>query len=249
MYRRAQYPSRAMESPSRFESQVQKQPNAAREKGFNFDDARLMRGGWRNEPNPECSASPDESALVTAAKNFGFFFYRRTPTMIFVRESHLEKMGKVQDVSYEILNVLEFNREHLEQFGASGLRTLCLAYKNLNSDVYENWNEKYIQAKSALRDKEKKLDEVSELIGKDLILIGCTAIEDKLQEGVPACIETLARAGINKYEQSLSVLKHAKLSKEGMITKTSIMLGLGETDDELKEAMADLWAIGVDILI
>lgn len=30
--------------------------------------------------------------------------------MIYVRESHLEKMGKVQDVSYEILNVLEFNR-------------------------------------------------------------------------------------------------------------------------------------------
>nr|XP_043619552.1 lipoyl synthase, chloroplastic [Erigeron canadensis]XP_043619553.1 lipoyl synthase, chloroplastic [Erigeron canadensis] len=53
------------------------------------------------------------------------------------------------------------------------------------------------------------------------------------------------RAG---YEQSLSVLKHAKASKEGMITKTSIMLGLGESDDELKEAMADLRAIDVDIL-
>lgn len=38
--------------------------------------------------------------------------------------------------------------------------------------------------------------QVAELIEKDLILIGCTAIEDKLQEGVPACIETLARAGI-----------------------------------------------------
>lgn len=35
---------------------------------------------------------------------------RRTPTMIFVRESHVEKMGSVQDSSYEILNVLEFNR-------------------------------------------------------------------------------------------------------------------------------------------
>ncbi|KAL2996291.1 hypothetical protein AAZX31_10G265200 [Glycine max] len=53
------------------------------------------------------------------------------------------------------------------------------------------------------------------------------------------------RAG---YEQSLSVLKHAKHSKEGMITKTSIMLGLGETDDEVKEAMADLRAIDVDIV-
>ncbi|KAL6525831.1 hypothetical protein OROMI_030226 [Orobanche minor] len=33
---------------------VRKQSSAAREKGFNFDDARLMRGAWRNEPNPEC---------------------------------------------------------------------------------------------------------------------------------------------------------------------------------------------------
>lgn len=29
---------------------------------------------------------------------------------MYVRESHVEKMGKIQDVAYEILNVLEFNR-------------------------------------------------------------------------------------------------------------------------------------------
>ena len=46
----------------------------------------------------------------------------------------------------------------------------------------------------------------------------------------------------------MSVLKHAKISKPGMITKTSIMLGLGETDEEIKETMADLRAIDVDIL-
>lgn len=51
-------------------------------------------------------------------------------------------------------------REHLEQFGSAGLRTLCLAYKVLHPDVYESWNEKFIQAKSSLRDREKKLDEV-----------------------------------------------------------------------------------------
>ncbi|CAL9056748.1 unnamed protein product [Musa banksii] len=53
------------------------------------------------------------------------------------------------------------------------------------------------------------------------------------------------RAG---YDQSLNVLKHAKLCKDGMVTKSSIMLGLGESDEEVKEAMADLRAIGVDIL-
>ena len=48
----------------------------------------------------------------------------------------------------------------MEEFGSSGLRTLCLAYRDLNPSMYESWNEKFIQAKSALRDREKKLDEV-----------------------------------------------------------------------------------------
>ncbi|CAN6311182.1 unnamed protein product [Urochloa humidicola] len=249
------------------EDEAKRSASAVHEKGFNFDDARLMRGAWRNEHNPEAckeffrclaichtvlpegeetpekisyqAASPDEAALVAAAKNFGFFFYRRTPTTVMVCESHVERMGSIQDVPYEILNVLEFNstrkrqsvvcrfpngrlvlyckgadnvvyerladgnhdmkktsREHLEQFGSAGLRTLCLAYRDLNREQYESWNEKFVQAKSSLRDRDKKLDEVAELIEKDLILIGCTAIEDKLQEGVPACIETLSAAGI-----------------------------------------------------
>lgn len=264
------------------------------EKYFNFEDSRLMKGAWRNESNPELckeffrcvaichtvlpegdespekityqAASPDEAALVTAAKKFGFFFFRRSPTSIKVRESHIEKIGRIQDVEYEILNVLEFNstrkrqsvicrypngrlvlyckgadsviyerlmenrnsfkdtnREHLEYFGAAGLRTLCLAYKDLNSGVYESWNEKFIQAKSALRDREKKLDEVAELIERDLVLLGCTAIEDKLQEGVPECIETLAKAGIkiwvltgDKLETAINIAYACSLINNGM---------------------------------
>ncbi|XP_057971581.1 lipoyl synthase, chloroplastic [Malania oleifera] len=61
-------------------------------------------------------------------------------------------------------------------------------------------------------------------------------------------LQRIVRDPRARYEQSLLVLKHAKASKEGMITKTSIMLGLGESDDELKETMADLRAIDVDIL-
>jgi magnesium-transporting ATPase (P-type) len=51
-------------------------------------------------------------------------------------------------------------REHLEQFGSAGLRTLCLAYKELHPGVYENWNKQFLHAKSSLSDREKKLDEV-----------------------------------------------------------------------------------------
>jgi lipoic acid synthetase len=53
------------------------------------------------------------------------------------------------------------------------------------------------------------------------------------------------RAG---YEQTLAVLAHAKRHRPGVLTKTSLMLGLGETDAEILEAMDDLRAAGVDIL-
>jgi lipoic acid synthetase len=53
------------------------------------------------------------------------------------------------------------------------------------------------------------------------------------------------RAG---YEKTLRVLEHAKRHRTEMLTKTSLMLGLGETDEEVLETMDDLRAIGVDIL-
>src|SRR5579862_2597705 len=53
------------------------------------------------------------------------------------------------------------------------------------------------------------------------------------------------RAG---YEQTLSVLGHAKRFRPQVLTKTSLMLGLGETDDEIAQCMDDLRRIGVDIL-
>ncbi|MCH8022449.1 MAG: lipoyl synthase [Thaumarchaeota archaeon] len=50
------------------------------------------------------------------------------------------------------------------------------------------------------------------------------------------------------YEQSLAVLESIKGIEPSMYTKSSIMLGLGETDDEVLCSMSDLRAIGVDIL-
>ena len=50
------------------------------------------------------------------------------------------------------------------------------------------------------------------------------------------------------YEQTLAVLAHAKQYRPDVLTKTSLMLGLGETEDEIVEAMDDLRAAKVDIL-
>ncbi len=51
-----------------------------------------------------------------------------------------------------------------------------------------------------------------------------------------------------RYDQSLAVLAEAKRYRPGVITKSSLMLGLGETGAEVRRAMADLRAAGVEIL-
>ena len=50
------------------------------------------------------------------------------------------------------------------------------------------------------------------------------------------------------YAQSLALLQQAKVLRPTLITKSSLMLGLGETEDELRQAFSDLRAVGVDVL-
>jgi len=50
------------------------------------------------------------------------------------------------------------------------------------------------------------------------------------------------------YEQTIEVLRHAKAHRPDVLTKTSLMLGLGERDDEIMQTMDDLRAANVDIL-
>jgi P-type E1-E2 ATPase len=57
-------------------------------------------------------------------------------------------------------------------------------------------NRQYNEADTSLEDRADKLEAVAELIEKDMDLLGATAIEDKLQEGVPDAIASLAEAGI-----------------------------------------------------
>ncbi|KAK6052177.1 hypothetical protein COOONC_10319, partial [Cooperia oncophora] len=51
-----------------------------------------------------------------------------------------------------------------------------------------------------------------------------------------------------KYHQSLAALKRAKTTNPKLITKTSIMLGLGEQDDEVRQCLADLRSNDVDVV-
>lgn len=86
--------------------------------------------------------------------------------------------------------------EHLEEFAREGLRTLCVADRLLSEDEYHAWAREHDIAAAAITDREEKLEKVSSEIEQDLMLLGGTAIEDRLQDGVPDTIQLLADAGI-----------------------------------------------------
>ncbi|XP_070781239.1 phospholipid-transporting ATPase IC isoform X1 [Enoplosus armatus] len=177
------------------------------------------------------AASPDEGALVTAARNFGYVFLSRTQDTITIKEME-------QEATYEMLALLDFNSDRkrmsiilkfpdgrirlyckgadtviyerlspnsrhkettqtaLDVFANETLRTLCLCYKDISADEYNAWSRKHREAQVTMVDREGALDSVYEQIESNLMLIGATAIEDKLQDGVPETIATLAKADI-----------------------------------------------------
>ncbi|ESK92514.1 phospholipid-translocating p-type atpase domain-containing protein [Moniliophthora roreri MCA 2997] len=177
--------------------------------------------------------SPDEAALVAAARDVGFPFVGKTKDGV-----DIEVMG--QKERYEVLKVLEFNstrkrmsvvvrtpdgklvlytkgadsviyarlaKDHdttlkertnkdMEAFANGGLRTLCIAYRVLDEDEYMVWSRTYDAATNAIENRDEEIDKANELIEHSLLILGATALEDKLQEGVPEAIETLHKAGI-----------------------------------------------------
>ncbi|RCK59111.1 Phospholipid-transporting ATPase DNF2 [Candida viswanathii] len=85
---------------------------------------------------------------------------------------------------------------HLEDYANEGLRTLCIAQRELSWSQYSEWSKRYQAAASSLEDREYKMEEAADSIERNLILLGGTAIEDRLQSGVPQSISILSQAGI-----------------------------------------------------
>ncbi|WOH13402.1 hypothetical protein DCAR_0832912 [Daucus carota subsp. sativus] len=118
----------------------------------------------------------------------------------------------------------EITREHVDEYADAGLRTLILAYRELTEEEYKDFNEKFKAAANAVsEDRDTMINEATELVEKDLVLIGATAVEDKLQQGVPECIDKLAQAGIkiwvltgDKMETAINIGFACSLLRQGM---------------------------------
>ncbi|XP_061649295.1 phospholipid-transporting ATPase IH-like isoform X5 [Phyllopteryx taeniolatus] len=87
-------------------------------------------------------------------------------------------------------------KARVEQNAVEGLRTLCVAYKRLSEREYREACRHLTAAKLALRDREQRLARAYDVIERDLVLLGATAVEDRLQEKAADTIESLHKAGI-----------------------------------------------------
>ncbi|KAL8613377.1 hypothetical protein ACOMHN_057097 [Nucella lapillus] len=227
--------------------------------------------------------SPDEGALVSAARNFGFVFKTRTPSTITI------EVHGVQEV-YELLCILDFNNvrkrmsvivrkdnklqlfckgadnviferlspacadlkeltmHHLNDFAQSGLRTLCLAVKDIDPAVYEKWKVRHHEASTAMEDRDDKLDAVYEEIETNLELVGASAIEDKLQDGVPDTIANLALANIkiwvltgDKQETAINIGYSCRLLTEEMEEPFVVdSESMEEVEGQLRKALEEV---------
>ncbi|XP_038567365.1 phospholipid-transporting ATPase ID isoform X2 [Micropterus salmoides] len=221
--------------------------------------------------------SPDEGALVTAARNFGFVFRSRTPGTITTTE-----MGR--PVTYTLLAILDFNNirkrmsvivrnpegrirlyckgadtvllerlhpcnqeqmnitsDHLNEYAADGLRTLALAYRDLSEDEWEAWSESHRCADKATNCREDRLAAAYEEIEQDMMLLGATAIEDKLQEGVPETIAVLSLANIkiwvltgDKQETAVNIGYSCKMLTDDM---TEVFIISGHTVQSVRQEL------------
>ena len=113
--------------------------------------------------------------------------------------------------------------ENLEEFANKGLRTLCLGYRMIDLQYYRNWARRYQDASVATQEREERMEELASEIEQELILLGATAIEDRLQDGVPETIADLKRAGINvwvatgdKLETAIAIGYSTKLLAQDM---------------------------------
>ena len=141
---------------------------------------------------------------------------------------------------------LRDTQTHLDAFARDGLRTLVLAERALSEAETEDWMRAYADASASLVNRDERLAACAEAIERECQLLGATAVEDKLQEGVPETVQTLRAAGAlvwmltgDKLETAVSIAHTCRLiDKDGdlVVVKEE---DFANDDDFLKKKLAE----------
>jgi len=141
--------------------------------------------------------------------------------------------------------------DHLTDFAKQGLRTLVLAYRELDEDYYEDWHARYAAVSSSMsEDKSRCLSEMAIELeqGPGLQLLGATAIGDQLQDEVPETIERLRQQAIvvwvltgDKMETAINIGRACKL-----LTASMSNIEIDGDAEEIRRRLTDAKETGND---
>jgi phospholipid-translocating ATPase len=163
--------------------------------------ARDEMDHWlRQRENDIDLSSLDEDTPMQTPRQSGFDRY----SMAFseARSSmQLEDMEAMVDenVAIDESAVIERCLQHINDFATEGLRTLLYGHRFIDEADYQTWKKGYLEATTSLVDRTRLIEEAGDMIEQDLDLCAATAIEDKLQQGVPEAIDKLRRAKIKMW--------------------------------------------------
>ncbi|KAL6069954.1 Phospholipid-transporting ATPase IA [Balamuthia mandrillaris] len=127
------------------------------------------------------------SVIVSTPDGDLKLYCKGAESMVFPR---VRSSSKEDSILLQVSNAVDY-------YASMGLRTLAVASSTLQRDSFSRWFERYEEACMAINEREAKIAAVAEDIEQQLSLLGASAVEDKLQEGVPQTLESLRQAGIN----------------------------------------------------
>ncbi|TKA62994.1 hypothetical protein B0A55_12070, partial [Friedmanniomyces simplex] len=136
--------------------------------------------------------------------------------------------------------------KHMDDFAMQGLRTLLFAHKTISASEYAGWKKVYQDATTSLTDRQELVEAAADMIEQDFDLLGASAIEDKLQKGVPETIDKLRRANIkiwmltgDKRETAINIAHSAQICKpeSDLFVLDSAK---GALDAQLRDAVVDV---------
>ncbi|EME47242.1 hypothetical protein DOTSEDRAFT_69253 [Dothistroma septosporum NZE10] len=142
--------------------------------------------------------------------------------------------------------VVERCLQHINDFATEGLRTLLYGYRFLDEEEYRSWKKIYHDATISLVDRTELIEKAGDLIEQNLELGGATAIEDRLQKGVPETVDRLRRASIkmwmltgDKRETAINIGHSCRLIKD-YSSVTILDYEAGDVEQSIAKSIIDI---------
>ena len=131
---------------------------------------------------------------------------------------------------------------------ARGLRVLVLASREVPAGMLAQWQAEHARASRAIGERRERVAAVFDALERDLRLLGCTAVEDRLQTGVPAAVAALLRAGVqvwmitgDKRETAVNIARACRLvSRDALLTVLGSDITEENCDERLQEALNEV---------